>query len=98
MEAPAVARVRSETASQGMEVVAINVLPQYSLQQWESYWRSVGGGDALFAEDTNRSAIAAFKVRAAGTKIIINREGHIVYRYAGTTTYEELRPEVDKAL
>ncbi len=81
-----------------MEVVAINVFPQYSLRQWEAYWRSVGGGDALFAEDVNQRAIVAFNVRPAGTKIIIDREGKIVYRNGGVTTYEKLRSEVDKAL
>jgi hypothetical protein len=81
-----------------MEVVAINIFPQYSLQQWEAYWRSVGGGDALFAEDTNQRAVVAFNIRAAGTKIIINRERQIVYRNGAVTTYEKLRSEVDKAL
>lgn len=81
-----------------MEVVAINVFPQYSLRQWEAYWRSVGGGDAIFAEDSNQRATVAYNVRASGTKIIIDREGHIVYRAAGVTTYEKLRSEVDKAL
>ncbi len=81
-----------------MEVVAINVFPQYSLRQWEEFWRSVGGGDALFAEDTNQRAVVAYKIRAAGTKIIIDREGKIVYRNGGVTTYEKLRSEVDKAL
>jgi len=37
-------------------------------------------------------------LRAAGTKIIIDREGKIVYRNGGVTTYEKLRSEVDKAL
>ena len=85
-------------ASQGMEVVAVNVFPQYDLRQWENYWRSVGGGDAVFAEDVNREAVVAFKVRAAGTKIIINRKGQITYRNSRTTTYEKLRSEVKKAL
>ena len=58
----------------------------------------MGGGDAHFAEDTNKKAIAAFNIRALGTTIIINREGQIVYRDAGATTYEKLRSEVDKAL
>ncbi len=80
-------------------MVAINILPQQStLRQWEEFWRYVGGGDALFAEDINRTAIAAFNVRTLGTTIIINREGQIVYRDAGATTYEKLRSEVDKAL
>ena len=81
-----------------MEVVAINVFPRYSLRQWEAYWRSVGGGDALFAEDTNQRTVVAFKIRAAGRKIIINRERQIVYRKVGVTSYEKLRSEVDKAL
>ncbi len=80
-----------------MGVVAVNVFPQYDLRQWENYWRSVGGGDALFAEDVNREAVVAFKVRAAGTKIIINREGQLVYRNARGMSYEELRSEVKKA-
>ncbi len=81
-----------------MEVVAINVFPQYSLREWEEYWRSVGGGNALFAEDTKQRVVFAFKVRAAGTKILINREGQITYRNSRTTTYEKLRSEVKKAL
>jgi len=81
-----------------MEVVAVNVFPQYDLRQWENYWRSVGGGDALFAEDTDRKAIVAFNVRVPGTKIIINRKGQIIFRSARGITYEKLRSELDKAL
>ena len=82
-----------------MEVVAINMLPQYAtLREWEAFWWDVGGGDAHFAEDTNKKAIAAFKVAALGTTVIINRDGQIVYRDAGATTYEKLRSEVDKVL
>ncbi len=82
-----------------MEVVAINMLPEHATdQKWQAFWWSVGGGDAHFAEDTNKKAITAFNVTALGTTIIINREGQIVYRDAGASTYEKLRSEVDNAL
>jgi hypothetical protein len=80
-------------------VVAVNVLPQAgSLALWEEYWRSSGGGDALFAEDTHQQAARSFGVRAAGTKVVIDRAGRIVLRESRSMPYERLRQLVERLL
>jgi len=92
-------RIRSDLGNRGVEVVAINILPQRaSLRAWEGFWRSLGGGEALFAEDIRGEAVPAFNVRALGTKVIINRKGQVVYRDSGVTPYEKLRSAVERAL
>lgn len=80
-------------------MVACNLLPAHSFEEWKGFWQYVGGGeDVVFAKDTSRRALTAFKIRALGTTIIINRQGQVVYRDSGATPYETLRSEVDKAL
>lgn len=80
-------------------MVAINILPQAGdLREWERYWRSLGGGDVLFAEDASREATAAFNIRAAGTKVIVDRKGRIVFRDVGITPYEQLQSIIERAL
>ncbi|OGA45480.1 MAG: hypothetical protein A3G24_10520 [Betaproteobacteria bacterium RIFCSPLOWO2_12_FULL_62_13] len=80
-------------------MIAINVLADSaSLRQWEEYWRSVGGEDVLFAEDARGEAVAGFNIRAAGTKIIIDRAGQIIFRDSRITPYEQLRALVERVL
>lgn len=92
--------MRSESRDKGVEVVAINIVPERaSLGQWKAFWLYVGGGeDVLFAEDIGQRAVGVFNVRGLGTTIIIDRQGRVVYRDSGATTYWKLRSEVDKAL
>jgi len=79
--------------------VAINILPgRFTLGEWRAFWQYLGGGEVLFAEDARQQAVPAFNVRALGTTIIINREGRVLYRDSGATTYEKLRVEVGRAL
>jgi len=85
-------------ADSGVEVVAINTQPFYNLQYWKTFWRSLGAGDVLWAQDSDYSAIAAYNVLNLGTTIIINRQGRIIYRDGGVTSYNKLRAEVEKAL
>ncbi len=68
------------------------------LQDWKRYWRGLGAGDVLWAQDLGGNAVSSFNVTALGTTIIIDREGRMVYRDAGATSYERLREEVERAL
>jgi PHP family Zn ribbon phosphoesterase len=85
-------------AGRGIEVVAINIQPVYNIQQWKTFWKSLGAGDVLWAQDTGYSAVAAYNVTALGTTIIIDRQGRITFRDSGGTSYDKLRTEVEKAL
>lgn len=92
-------RIRKEFGGQGLEVVAINIVPQYNLDQWRAFWRTIGGGDVLWAQDTDDGdAMRAYKIRSLGATIIVGRDGRVVYRDAGATRYEKLREAVLKAL
>lgn len=91
-------RIQRELGSRGVKVVAINTQPFYGLGQWRDYWRSLGAGDVLWAQDTDYSAVTAYRVTALGTTIIIDREGRVAYRDGGATSYAKLLAEVQKAL
>ena len=85
-------------AGRGVEVVAINTQPFYDLQYWKSFWKSLGAGDVLWAQDTDYSAVVAYNALTLGTTIIIDRQGRIIYRDGGATSYDKLRAEIEKAL
>ena len=87
-------------ADRGVQVVAINIQPFYdfNLQPWKRFWKSLGAGDVLWAQVTDSSAVTAYNALTLGTTIIIDREGRIVYRDGGATSYDKLRAEVEKAL
>lgn len=81
-------------------MVAINVLPErYPLPEWKRFWAAVGGGyEVRFAQDIGKRVAAAFQVRELGTTIIIDRQGSVVYRDWGPTSYGTLARVVDKLL
>lgn len=92
-------RIQEEFGEQGLEVVAINIVPDFGLERWRAFWKSIGAGDVVWAQDTDdNQAVRSYNVQSLGTTIIIGRDGKIVYRDAGATTYEKLREEVLKAL
>jgi hypothetical protein len=78
--------------------VAINIFPDLGLERWARYWRSVGGGEVVYAQDTRREAVRAFRVRAAGSTIVLDRQGREVYRDSSATDYETLKAAVERAL
>ncbi|MFQ5860302.1 MAG: TlpA family protein disulfide reductase [Dehalococcoidia bacterium] len=98
MEAPALGRVYAELRDRSVEVVAINISPQYSLQEWQTFWRNIGADDVLWAQDTDGSATRAYQIRALGTTVVIDRQGRVVYRDEGATSYDTLRQAVQEAL
>ncbi len=81
-----------------MNVVAVNIEPRSPLEEWVAYWRSKGGGDVIWATDTDQSLMRAFQVRTLGTTIIIGRDGRISYRDGGATPYAVLKAELLKVL
>ncbi len=76
----------------------MNVFPQFSLESWRRYWQMAGGGDVIFANDTNREAIMALKVQTPGATVVINKEGRIIFRDRFATTYDILKIAVESAL
>lgn len=81
-----------------MYVVAVNISPFGTLDDWKKYWRSKGGGNVIWAEDSQREMVALLEVYSLGTTIIIDRQGHISYRDSGPTPYDTLRTQIENIL
>jgi hypothetical protein len=83
-----------------VEVVAINLVPQYnSLEEWQAFLEEFGAVDFVWAEDSNgQLASRTYNVKSLGTTIIIGRNGELVYRDETASSYEMLQSAVMKAL
>ncbi len=79
-------------------MIAENIFAGAGLAYWEEYWRGVGGGDVIYAQDTRHQLIRALGVRTAGSTIVIDRNGREVYRDFSATDYETLKTAVEGAL
>jgi hypothetical protein len=78
--------------------VAVNIYPAAGLDYWTQYWRSVGGGDVVYAQDTHREAIRALQVRFAGATVVLDGAGREVWRDNSATDYDTLKTAVERAL
>ena len=92
------ARIQTKYRSRGLEVIAVNLLLSAPLDYWRQYWRRVGGGDVVYAQDTRREAVRALQIQTAGATVVIDRQGRIVWRDLYATPYEQLQAAVEKAL
>ncbi len=83
-----------------MEVVAINLVPQYnSIEEWQAYLEEFGANDFVWASDTfDQLASRTYNVQSLGTTIIIDRNGQVVYRDESTSSFKMLEPAVLAAL
>lgn len=83
-----------------MEVVAINLVPQYnSIDEWQAYLEGFGANDFVWASDTfDQLASRTYNVQSLGTTIIIDRNGQVVYRDESTSSFKMLEPAVLAAL
>lgn len=97
-EAPALHRIQQEYGTRGVVVIAVNIFTGAGLAYWEEYWRGVGGGDVIYAQDTRHQATTALSVRTAGSTIVIDRNGREVYRDFSATDYATLKTAVEGAL
>ena len=91
-------RIQQEFGDLGLSVVAINIAPFSSLDDWKEFWKSLDAADVTWATDAKGELVQQFKVYSLGTTIIIDRQGRISYRDDGATPYEILRTEVEKIL
>lgn len=81
-----------------MQVVAINIQPQYPLQAWRRFWKENGGGDVLWAQDTENRAAVAYRILTLGVTVMVDRSGHIAFRNNAPVPYAALKNQVEQAL
>ena len=81
-----------------MEVVAINIEPAFSLEQWIEFWKSKGADDVVWVQDPRQSTIEKFGLVVLGTEVIVDRQGRVAFRSDGPARYKKLRDEIEKLL
>ncbi len=81
-----------------MEVVAINIEPNYPLAEWQRFWKSTGAGDVVWAQDRSRTTVKTYRIFALGTEVIVDRQGGLAFRSDGSAGYGKLRREIEKLL
>ena len=79
-------------------MVAVNIAPYSSLEDWKEFWKSLDAADVTWANDAKGELIQQFQVLSLGTTIIIDREGLVAYRDDGATPYDVLLAEVKGVL
>lgn len=94
-------RIASEYRPQGVEVLAINLEPRTTSQEWAEYWRTAGGSEVFWAiEDSSITTVVSYRVDRQETLIIVDRTGRVAYRDVLTTTdpYDKLNLAITKIL
>lgn len=79
-----------------MQVVAVNIQPIFSLDEWTTFWKSKGAGDVIWAQDIGGAAIRNYRLLALGTEIIVDRQGRVAFRSDGPAEIRRLRTEIEK--
>ncbi len=92
------ARLQKEFTKQAVDVVAINIYAAAGLDYWREYIANFGGGDLIIAQDSRQEVMKAFKVRAAGTTIVIDSEGEEIFRDEIASSYAVLKNAIEFGL
>lgn len=89
-EARALARPQREYGSD-VSIVAVDVDPSSTPQLLQPFKEAADNGAFTWAFDTNQQVTLAYEVQALDTTLVLDSEGHVVYRDAFPTTYEQLK-------
>ena len=79
-------------------MVAVNIQPSYSLEEWKGFWESTGAEDVLWAQDLASSTVAKYQLIALGTEVLVDRQGLVAFRRNGPAGYGKLQSEIEKVL
>lgn len=79
-------------------MVAVNILPAYTLEEWRAFWKRTGAGDVLWAQDAESQASKAYQLLYLGTEVVVDRQGRVAFRSDGPARYEALRAALEKTL
>lgn len=96
---PGMARIHEEYKDKGVELLALNIIPQYSSAEFLAYMKQYKGGDHFYATDTGQQVAVAYQIQYLGETRFIDREGNIAGKaFPPGVSYEELKQAVDQLL
>ncbi len=93
------ARIHEEYKDKGVEVLALNVLPQYTTTEFMDYMKKYNGGDHLYATDTGQQVAEAYNIQSLGETRFIDRQGRVAGKaFPPGLSYGQLKQAVDQLL
>jgi thiol-disulfide isomerase/thioredoxin len=92
-EAQALAQLKLDYGEE-ISIVALDVDPSSTPAALAQFKAASGNGTYTWAFDTGQKVTAGYEVAALDTTLILNREGHVVYRDQYATTYQTLKAEL----
>jgi len=93
------ARIHEEYNGKGVEVLALNVIPQFSTAEFLAYMKRYKGGDHLYATDAGQQIALAYNIQYLGETRFIDRQGNIAGKgFPPGLSYQELKQAVDQLL
>ena len=93
---PAMARLHSESDQAKVAMMAINIFPQYSEQEFLAYMAQHKGAAHYYALDKNSSITRSYGVQSTGVTVIIDNKGRIAEMVLPPgLTYDELKALIE---
>ncbi len=58
----------------------------------------IGLAQSGSVQDVTNQAVQAYRLKALGSQVIVDRQGRVAFRRDGPAGYKKLRSEIEKAL
>lgn len=95
-EGKALTQVKKDYAGKGVEIIGV-AFTKGDNDEFLKQYKQVGGIDIPLALDTDNVA-GKYQIKQLETTYIINKEGVIVYKDEGFTSYDDYKKELDKII
>lgn len=88
------AQLQEEYGARGLRQLVLSVDPGDTESDFDGLRRRTAGGNLVWGLDQGQRALRAYQIRAVDTKVLVDREGRIVFSSIGPTAYGTLQQAV----
>lgn len=92
------AQLQERYGARGLRQLVLSVDPGDTEEDFDGLRRRTRGSSLIWGLDQGQRALRAYQIRAVDTKVVVDREGRIVFTSIGPTAYETLQQAVVKTL
>lgn len=93
------AHLYNEHSRTQLEMLALNIFPQYSVDEFLAYMKQYRGGDHLYAVDQGQAVSRAYGLQSLGVTVLIDQDGNIAGKtFPPGLAYEDLKAAVTQLL
>lgn len=97
IEIPEFVRIYREYRARGLEILAVNVWENSTLEQLQDFV-AAAGMEFPILRDVKEDAAAKYQVRGIPTTVFINRDGRIHEIFVGALSYGQLQTRLERYL